>query len=97
MSPNMWQIGSDGSLVTIPEETKPSEDDAEDIFEPVPTTNDSKPYARSNSVFINAIRRTSCAILTLAQSSTASKDLNDERKYSMPAIEARRKNRRNGE
>lgn len=94
--------GSMSSLHTIPEESKALTANIDREYEKQ-LSNDSKTSSdrmhtqRSNSLFINAIRKTSTAILTLAHATSIPKDLNDEPRYSMQAVEAKRKNRRNGE
>lgn len=100
MPPILKNGGSTNSLHTIPEECKFAEEDEErDTFitDPEHQNDPQNRYQRSNSIFVNAIRRTSQAIVSLTNFNSIPENLNDERKFSTPAVEARRKNRRNGE
>lgn len=92
--------GSVTSLHTIPEEVKLVENLHGHILEPqlsIDSSTSKVSYQRSNSMFVNALRKTSHAIITMTHSGSLAKDLNDDKRFSVPAIEAKRKNRRNGE
>lgn len=99
MPPVIRSVDSTNSLHTIPEESKICDEEEGDsmILDSSQKKDERVPYKRSNSILVNAIRRTSNAIVSLTHTSSFPNDLNDDRKFSMPAVEAKRRNRRNGE